>query len=195
MTPFANRVRLTPQPRLPPVNATRANVGSSGREWRHLPDRGQSTLTGGGRSCGRPDAESRLGGYLAKAGKGPQRPQTRHGRTAAHVGQHLPDRGQAATLTGGIHRVGVRLFGHTAATPVHACDTGERGGGVGALASTCWIVAKRPTTRRQRSCGCRALRQRRVATPARAGGARESLLGCRLSFESLSRTSRTILSI
>jgi len=30
---------MTPQPRLPPVNATRAN--GRRREWRHLPDRSQ----------------------------------------------------------------------------------------------------------------------------------------------------------
>jgi hypothetical protein len=69
--PFATGTRLSP------VNATRANGGTRGREWREwrpLPDRGRATLTGGRGVW--------LTGWL--------------GRRAGH---HLLDRGQAADDT------------------------------------------------------------------------------------------------
>jgi len=41
----ATPVHLATGTRLPPVDAAQANVGPRGREWRHLPDRGQAATS------------------------------------------------------------------------------------------------------------------------------------------------------
>ena len=100
------RGRLRTKTRIPPVNATRANGGTRGRERRHLPDRGQAATSRrrakGHNVCERDTGERRAKGR-ERAGSVPLWPSPATSRPRGYV-THVVSPGPTGTGKRGARR-------------------------------------------------------------------------------------------